>query len=162
MSKKKSKKTKKHEIVKKKKSPKKTIIITACVVLVLALGIAGAIIADRLTNVKYLDFVGYTMYSQSAYNKDGKETDLKEIYNVRYDNYRGSLTFKEDSTFSLWMTVGPDDGTNDGTFTYSRGDDVIKGEYKSGKKIEFKIVRNKDGSLKRIEAPYEDYTIYFS
>lgn len=159
---KKKKSKKKHQIVKKKKSPKKTIITVAVVAAVVILAIAGGIILDRMTNPKYLDFVGHTMQSKAAFDESGKKVDLYDIYNVRYDNYHGTLQFNEDKTFSLWMTPGPDDGTNEGTFTYNNGENVINGKYNSGKKIEFKIVRNKDGSLKRVEAPYEKYTIYFS
>ena len=159
MSKKKSKKAKKRQPP--KKSGKKAVIITVCVALAAVLLIVGGVLLDRLTNIKYVDFVGKSFQSEAAYDKKGKEVDLNEIYNVRYDNYHGSLNFKEDSTFSMWMTPGPDDGSHNGTFTYNRGENVIGGEFKNGEKVKFKIVRNKDGTLKRIEAPYEDYTIYF-
>lgn len=161
---KKKKKAKKHQIVKKKKSNKKAIIVFVCVAVAAVLVIAGAIVADRLTNVKYADFVGKAFSSQSAYDSKGKEVDLRDVYvnAERYDTYTGSLGFKEDSTFSMWMGPGPDDGSHEGTFTYNMGENVINGEFKNGNKIKFKIVRDKNGALKRIEAPYEDYTIYFS
>ncbi|MBR2108381.1 MAG: hypothetical protein IJ932_00310 [Ruminococcus sp.] len=164
MSKTKKKRNKKHQPEKKKKSNKKTIIITVCVACAAALIVAGAIIADRLTNVKYADFVGKAFSSQSAYDSKGKEVDLRDVYvnAERYDTYTGSLGFKEDSTFSMWMGPGPDDGSHDGTFTYNMGDSVINGEFKNGNKIKFKIVRDKNGDIKRIEAPYGEYTIYFS
>ena len=164
MSKAKKKKAKKHQPVKKKKSSKKTIIISVCVALAAVLIIAGALIADRLTNVKYADFVGRTFKSQAAYNAKGKEVDLREVYvnAERYDNYKGSLSFTEDSAFSMWMGPGPDDGDHEGTFTYNIGENVINGEFKNGTKVKFKIVRSKNDSIKRIEAPYGDYTIYFS
>ncbi|MCR5653732.1 MAG: hypothetical protein K6F88_08030 [Ruminococcus sp.] len=161
MSKKKSKKTKKHLPVKKKKNSKKTVLIISCVALAAMLLTVGFIVMDRLTNLKYVDFVGKQMQSRAAYDSKGKEVDLKEIYNVRYDNYHGSLVFNEDATFSMWMTVGPEDDAA-GTFTYSRGDSVIKGEFKNGSKIEFKVIRDKDDNFTRIEAPYQGYTIYFS
>lgn len=164
MSKTKKKKAKKHQIVKKKKSHKKTIIVSVCVAVAAVLIIAGAIVTDRLTNVKYADFVGKSFKSQSAYDSKGKEVDLRDVYvnAERYDTYTGSLGFGEDSTFTMWMGPGPDDGSHDGTFTYNMGDSVIDAEFKNGNKIKFKIVRDKNGDLKRIEAPYEDYTIYFS
>lgn len=162
MSKQKKKKNKKHhEIVKKKKSNKKTIIVLICVVCAIALAVAGGIIIDRMTNIKYVDFIGKTLHSTAAYDSEGKEVDLYEIYNVRYDNYRGSLQFDEDETFSMWMTPGPDyDST--GSFTFSVGDSVIEAQFNNGEKIEFKIVRDKDGNFSRIEAPYQGYTIYFT
>ncbi len=160
MSKKKSKKAKKLQPP-KKKSGKKTVIITVCVALTAALLIVGGVLLDRFTNIKYVDFVGKSFLSKAAYDKKGKEVDLDEIYNVRYDNYHGSLNFNEDSTFSMWMTPGPDDNSRNGTFAYNRGENIIGGEFRNGKKITFKIVRNKDGTLKRIEAPYEDCIIYF-
>ena len=164
MSKTKKKRNKKHQPVKKKKSNKKAIIITVCVACAAALIGAGAIIADRLTNVKYADFVGKAFKSQSAYDSKGKEVDLRNVYvnAERYDTYTGSLGFNEDSTFTMWMGPGPDDGSHDGTFTYNLGDSVINAEFKNGNKVKFKIVRDKNGDLERIEAPYEDYTIYFA
>lgn len=160
MSKKKTKKMR--PVQKKKKSGKKFFIIALCAALTVVLLIAGGVVLDRLTNIKYVDFVGRRFESSSGYDATGDEIDLDAVYNVRYDNYHGSLTFKEDGTFSLWMTTGPDDGTNDGTFTYNRGDEFIYGEYNSGEKIKFKIVRGSGGMIERIEAPYKDYTIYFS
>ena len=164
MSKKKSKKTKKHQPVKKKKSNKKAVIAYICVAVAAVLIIVGAIVADRLTNLKYVDFVGHSMYSTSAYDSKGKEVDLRDVYiNAdRYDNYRGSLVFNEDGTFGMWMGPAPNNGTNEGTFTYNRGENTIKAEYQNGDKIEFKIVRDKNGGIDHIEAPYEGYTIYFT
>ncbi len=159
---KKKKPKKKHQIEKKKKSNASSVILAVCVSAAFVLIIVGVIVFDRVTNIKYADFVGHTMQSKAAYDKSGKKVDLYNIYNVQYDSYHGTLQFNEDKTFSLWMTPGPDDGTNEGTFTYNTWDNVINGKYNSGKKIDFKIVRNEDGSLNRIEAPYEEYTIYFS
>lgn len=163
MSKKKKSKKRKRPIEKKKKSHKKTIIALVCTAVAAALLITGGIVLDRMTNPKYYEFVGYTMQSKSGYDKSGKKIDLRNVYQnaERYDNYHGTLLFNEDKTFHMSMGPGPDDGTNEGTYDYNIGENIIKAKYKSGKKINFKIVRNKDGTIKHIEAPYEKYIIYF-
>lgn len=158
---KKKKKNNNHQQTQKKnKSVRSSIFAAAVVCGIIAAIVVGVIVYNNVTNITYEEFVGKTMHSKAAYDSSGKEVDLKEVYNNRYDNYQGSLEFNEDETFSMWMTVGSEDDAT-GTYTYSGGD-VIKGKFKNGSEIEFKIIRDKDDNFTRIEAPYEGYTIYFS
>ncbi len=161
MSKKKAKK-KKNTAPKKKKRDIKTPLILIAVVAVVGLIIGGIYLHYRLTSLECTDFADKHFESVAAFDATGDEADLKKIYNNRYDDFRGSLDLKGDGTFSFWMDVGyADDGTHKGTYTYDRGSETLKAVFDNGDKADFKLIRNKDGAIDYIEAPYQDYKIRF-
>ncbi len=160
MSKKKTGKKKNNAPKKKKKNIKK-LLITLAVVAVIAAAVAVSYVIYLNTSLETADFAGKTFNSVSALDASGDEADLHSVYNVRYDNYQGSMKLSGDGTFELWMTPGAkDDGEHAGTYTYDRDKQVLKAKFSGGAKAEFKLIRNDDGSLKRIEIPYNGYTVY--
>ena len=95
----------------------------------------------------------------SAKNASEDEVELAEVYNVKYTNYQGYLTFDKEGTFQLWMSPGsPEDGTHTGTFELDG--DTIKATFDEGTKTEFYIQRE-DGLIKTIKLGYDEYTVYF-
>lgn len=160
MSKKKTKK-KKNTAPKKKKKNIKAVIISAAVVLTVAAAIAVSYIVYINTSLEAADFAGKSFKSVSAYDASGDEADLADVYNVRYDNYQGSMKLNGDGTFELWLFPGAkDDGEHAGKYTYNRDKQELNAKFDGGAKMKMKIIRNGDGSLKRIEVPYNGYTVY--
>lgn len=160
MSKSKNKK-RKNQLVKKKKKSLKPIVVTAIAVALIVAAVAVSYIVYTNTSLSALDFTDKTLTSVKAYNASGDEAPLGEVYNVRYDDYRGTLKLNGDSTFELWLTPGSkDDGVHAGTYTYNRDKDIINAKFDNSEKVKFKVVRNKDGAFKRVEVPYQGYTVY--
>lgn len=98
-----------------------------------------------------------------AFDKKGKEVDLRDVYvNAdRYDNYTGSIIFDEDNTFEFWMSIGdPGDGTHTGTYEYDWTKETISVVFDNGDKAVFNV-HKKDNNIDYIEVPYGDYTINF-
>lgn len=161
MSKKKAKRKKKPAKKPERKS-RKSLITSLCVVAGAALVIGIVYIIYLNTSLAATDFADVTFNSSSAYDASKDEVDIREVYNNRYSGYQGSLTLNGDGTFSFWMTVGdPEDGTHSGDYTYDRGSNKIKAVFDSGEKATFKIIRNEDNTINHIEAPYNDYTVWF-
>lgn len=99
-----------------------------------------------------------TWVPYQAQDADGKAVELGEIYQSYSDQYQGSLTFREDGTFSLWLTPGEgDDGTHSGT--YELQDGQISACFDEGTQTAF-TVGEKDG-VYFISLGYGDYTVYF-
>ncbi len=162
MSKKKKSKKRKNPYPKKKRKNYKPLIIACAVVVLCAVLIIISYVIYLNTSLEAADFVGRDFRSVSALDASGDEVDMEDIYNVRYDSYQGSLTLKGDGTFELWLTSGSaDDGTHRGSYTYDREKQIINAVFDSGEKAKFKLVRNGDNTLKRIEVPYNGYTVYF-
>lgn len=150
----------KKEVRKKKKLSKdaKTLIIIGCVVLVVAITFT---VLQILTSPKPSELDNTFWKSVSAYDAKGKEVDLREIYNNNYSEYQGSMSFEEGGVFSYWMTAGnPEDGTHSGKYTFNE-DDTLTATFDNGDEKTFTIIRNNDETIKRIETPYGDYTIWF-
>ena len=99
MSKKKKRKNKKSLPSKKKKSYK-SLIITLAVVLVLGAVIAVSCIITYNSSPEGAGIVK-TFTCSKAYNASGDEVELGEVYNLRYDNYQGSMTLNNDYTFTF-------------------------------------------------------------
>ncbi|MCH5304698.1 MAG: hypothetical protein J1E41_07525 [Ruminococcus sp.] len=162
MSKKKSKK-RKNPVQKKKQKDFKPLIIAGVAAIVCVVFIVITYVVYLNTSLEATDFVNKDFKSVSAFDASGDEADMNDIYHVRYDNYQGSLSFKGDGTFELWLTPGSlDDGVHSGSYTYNRDKQVLNATFDSGDKVKFKLVRNSDGTLKRIEVPYDGYTVYFA
>lgn len=158
----KSKKNKrKKSIQKKKKKSLKPFIISAVAVVLIAAVVVISYIVYANTLLSAQDFTDKTLTGVKAYNASGDEAPLGEVYNVRYDNYRGTLKLNGDSTFELWLTPGSkDDGVHGGKYTYNKEKEVINAKFDNGEKAKFKVVRKKDGAFKRVEVPYQGYTVY--
>ena len=155
------KKKRKNPIPKKKKKSLKPLIISAVAVVLIAAAVVISYIVYTNTSLSALDFTDKTLTCVKAYNASGDEAPLGEVYNVRYDNYQGTLKLNGDSTFELWLTPGSkDDGIHGGKYTYNKDKDVINAKFDNGEKAKFKVVRKKDGSFKRVEVPYKGYTVY--
>ncbi len=162
MSKKKSKK-KKNITTKKKKKNIKPLIATMAVIVGIAAVIAVSYVVYMNTSLAGAGFADKSYVSVSAYDASGDEADLHSVYNVRYDDYKGSMKLNSDGTFELWMTPGAkDDGEHSGKYTYDRDKQVLNAKFDGGAKMKMKIIRNDDGSLKRIEIPYNGYTVYMT
>ena len=86
---------------------------------------------------------------------------MAEVYNTNYTTYKGSLSFKDDGTFSLWLTPGTaEDGTHSGK--YSVSGDTITAIFDDGETTtDFKIHR-KGEEIDSISLNYEDYEVYFT
>ena len=144
--------------IKKKNKTVKTIIalvitaaVIACVVTAVVLINQHNKAANQLYDTKWVPV--------SAQNASEDEVELSEVYDVKYTNYQGNLTFGKDGTFQLWMNPGlPEDGTHTGTFELDG--DTIKAAFDNGTKTEFYIQRE-NGLIKTIKLGYSDYTVYF-
>ena len=158
----KSKKKKKPSPKTPKKKSKKPIIIAACIAAAAVAAIVLAVIFKPAPE-QAPEFLDKTYYSAYAYDASGDEAELRDVYNIdRYPNYQGSMSLKSDGTFSFWMTVGdPSDGTHKGTYTYDRSAETVKAVFDNGETAEFKVIKNSDGKIERIEAPYGEYKIWF-
>ena len=100
-----------------------------------------------------------TWIPMSAKNASGDEVQLKEVYNTRYDNYQGTLTFHSDGTFSFWMSPGNEmDGTHSGT--YKPEGDKINVLFDDDTQSQFEV--KKSGDSEFIIVTYNDYDITFS
>lgn len=160
MSKSKKKKpvSSKKNIQAKKKTNKKTIIsIAVAVVLLAAIVALIVVLAVRDSAAHVLRDTNWI--SQSAKNASGDEVDVREVYNVKYSNYQGRLTFDGENGFELWLSPGDkDDGTHSGTYELS--DTKLTAKFDEGTSVDFPITR-KDGKITSIEVPYDDYTVNF-
>lgn len=136
-------------------------MLTVLAVLVITGGIVLCVFL--FTNGKDPQIAGTAWTSTSAYTASGDEADLAEIYNTRYSAYQGTLTFKEDGTFEMWLTPGdPEDGTHKGTYTWENG--VLQVQFSGGDTEEFtvKYTDESKGQIAYIQVPYQEYTVYFS
>lgn len=140
----------------------KSLIKAGCVLLAVALVFTAVYVIYAITSPKNSGLKNTYWESVSAYNASGDEVDMQQVYNNYYSSYQGSMRFKDDNTFTFWMSPGnPEDGTHSGVYTYNHEDDTISVEFGSGDKAKFDIVRKKDNTIKRIEVPYGDYIVYF-
>lgn len=161
-SKKSKKKNPNSSPVKSKKKPKKKNVIIGIIICVLVVAtIAFFVVRAILTSSQKSEFVNYGWISTSASDASGDEVEMQVVYNTDYSNYQGSLTFKDDNTFSLWLSPGSvDDGTHTGTYSIE-SNDKIKAVFTSGEELEFDVKRN-NGEVTSIIIPYTDYQVYFT
>ncbi len=158
----KKKKPKRNSPTVKKKKSKKPIIIALAVVLAVTIAVTAFAVYNNVSR-NSVGIYGKTFNSMSAYDASGDEVKLQDVYNVRYDSYQGTVTFNDDDTFTFWMSPGSaDDGTHKGSFTYDKDKDIINAVFDNSEKVKFTIKRNSDGSVKRIEVPYQGYTVYMN
>lgn len=144
--------------IKSKKRKVRTIVVLVIVAAVIACTVTAVILinqhnkaANQLYDTRWVPV--------SAKNASEDEVELSEVYDVKYSNYQGNLTFDKEGTFQLWMSPGlPEDGTHTGTFELDG--DTIKATFDEGTKTEFYIQRE-DGLIKTIKLGYDEYTVYF-
>ncbi len=162
MAKKKSKKsTAKSKQPQKKQSKKLPIIISIIIVAIITAATALSIVSCTSQQNRQSELSTYQWIPSTAKNASGDEVEMSEIYNTNYTSYQGSLTFKEDGRFSLWLSPGTaDDGTHTGSFSVN-SDDEIEAYFDDGTNTKFRIER-KDGTVSGIIINYNDYEIYFS
>lgn len=132
-------------------------IITVVIIAVVA--VAAVVTAVIISNTIPEQVAGTSWISVSASNSADEAVELNEIYNVYYSNYKGTLEFKDDGKYELWLTPGdPGDGKHSGTYTVEG--DVIKADFEGGSSTEFKIER--DGKkIKSILVNYGEYKVVF-
>ena len=142
----------------KKPFPKKPVIITVCIVV--AAAAAGLVFGIRACSDAAKDVLKNTSwYSASATDASGDEVALQEIYNVKYSNYRGGLSFTDDGRFELWLTPGdPAEGTHSGT--YAVEDDSVTAVFDEGTQTEFPVKRE-NGRITQITVGYDGYEVVF-
>ncbi len=158
MSKNNKKKNNKVNIPKKKKSKKLPIFLASAVLIVIVL-IIVIVSFNSDSNVSAL--YGYTWIPYTAHNASGDEVEMSEVYNTNYSSYQGSLTFKDNGTFSLWLSPGtPDDGTHSGTYKLE-SDDKISVQFDEGTQTKFDIIRD-NGEIKNIIVNYNTYEVTFN
>lgn len=162
MAKKKTKKsTAKSKQPQKKQSKKLPIIISIIIVAIITAATALLIVSCTSQQNRQSELCTYQWIPSTAKNASGDEVEMSEIYNTNYTSYQGSLTFKEDGRFSLWLSPGTaDDGTHTGSFKVN-SDDEIEAYFDNGTNTKFRIER-KDGTVNGIIINYNDYEIYFS
>lgn len=144
--------------IKSKKRKVRTIVVLVIVAAVIACTVTAVILINQY-NKAANQLYDTRWVPVSAKNASEDEVELAEVYDVKYTNYQGNLTFSKDGTFQLWMSPGsPEDGTHTGTFELDG--DTIKATFDEGTKTEFYIQRE-DGLIKTIKLGYDEYTVYF-
>jgi hypothetical protein len=84
---------------------------------------------------------------------------VREVYNVRYSQYQGKLTFDGENGFELWLRPGdPSDGTHSGK--YEINGDKADVTFDEGAKTAFELTRT-EGSITAIDVLYDGYTVTF-
>ena len=115
-----AKKKKKHgpasQDKKKNKFSFRKLLAVAITAAIVSIAVVFIVITARRENAKFVLRNTYWV-SQSAKDASGDEVDIHEVYNVRYSQYQGSLTFDGDNRFQLWLSPGDaTDGTHSGTY----------------------------------------------
>ena len=162
MAKKKNKKSSAKSKQTRKNQSKKLLIIISCVLCAILIAVVTiSIVSCSSQQSRNDELCSYQWIPSTAKNSSGDEVEMSEIYNTNYTSYQGSLTFKEDGRFSLWLSPGTaDDGTHTGSFNVN-SDDEIEAYFDDGTNTKFRIER-KDGTVNGIIINYNDYEIYFS
>ncbi|MGN1432949.1 MAG: hypothetical protein ACI4XI_04520 [Ruminococcus sp.] len=162
MAKKKTKKSSaKSKQSQKKQTKKLPIIISIIIVAIIIAATVLSIVSCTSHQNRNNELCSYQWIPSTAKNASGDEVEMSEIYSTNYTSYQGSLTFREDGRFSLWLSPGTaDDGTHTGSFNVNL-DDEIEAYFDDGTNTKFRIER-KDGTVNGIIINYNDYEIYFS
>ncbi len=158
----KQKKTSKNNknVNKKKKMKKAPIIIAIITAVIITAIIVVVSVNPFLFMSKTSQLTNCTWTASSAMNSSGDEVELSEVYNTKYSSYKGNLVFKDDGTFSLWLSPGdPDDGTHSGTYTV-KDDSTVDVVFDEGTVTSFKLERNND-EIQYVVVGYNDYEVYF-
>ncbi len=85
---------------------------------------------------------------------------MAQIYNTEYSSYKGSLEYRDDDTFSFWMSPGsPDDGTHSGRYEVA-DNSTVNMYFDDGTNTNFGI-KYVDGKVLAVEVNYDSYKITF-
>ena len=142
----------------KKKFPIKPVIAAVIAAALVAALVVLIVIRTSEDNAKHV-LQNTAWVSQTAKTASGDEVDIREVYNVKYSNYQGNLTFDGENGFELWLRPGDiSDGTHRGT--YELDGDKLKVSFEGGSDTEFILTRN-NGEIVRIDVPFEDYVVSF-
>ena len=148
----------KSQFKKEKKFPVKPVIAAVIAAALIAALVLLIVLRTNEDNAKHV-LRSTVWVSQTAKTASGDEVDIREVYNVKYSNYQGNLTFDGDNGFELWLRPGDiSDGTHKGT--YELDGDKLKVSFDGGDDKEFILTRN-DGKIARIDVPFEDYVVSF-
>ena len=159
-----AKKKKKHgpasQDKKKNKFTFRKLLAVAITAAIVSIAVVFIVITARRENAKFVLRNTYWV-SQSAKDASGDEVDIHEVYNVRYSQYQGSLTFDGDNRFQLWLSPGDaTDGTHSGTYEVT-SDSQADVQYDDGTAAVFHLIRS-DGKVTAIELNYRDYIVSFT
>ena len=158
MANKKKKPASKSQLDSKKKFPIKPVIAAVIAAAIVAALVVFIVIRTNEDNAKHV-LRNTTWVSQTAKTASGDEVDIREVYNVKYSNYQGNLTFDGENGFELWLRPGDiSDGTHKGTCELDG--DKLKVSFDGGTDTEFILTRN-DSGIVRIDVPFEDYVVSF-
>ena len=142
----------------KKRFPVRRGVIGAAAAVLLIAAVVFLVLMTRAEQAKYA-LNGTDWVAQSAKNASGDEVDVREVYQVRYAQYRGTLSFDDTHHFSLWLQPGDaSDGTHTGTYEIA-GDKAVA-TFDSGDVAAFPLVV-RDGQVMQIEVAYDDYVVTF-
>ena len=149
----------------KKPSKKKVRILPVAVMTIIAILVVGflgyLIFSTTSDSAKLSELCDYQWISSSAVNSSGDEIPLAEVYNTNYSSYQGTLNFKDDYTFSLWLSPGSiEDGTHTGIYEIV-DDSKIDVIFNDTTYTSFYIHRE-DGEISSISLNYEDYEVFFT
>ena len=158
MANKKKKPAQKSQPNSKKKFPIKPVIAAVIAAALVAALVVLIVIRTSEDNANHV-LQNTAWVSQTAKTASGDEVDIREVYNVKYSNYQGNLTFDGENGFELWLRPGDiSDGTHRGT--YELDGDKLKVSFEGGSDTEFILTRN-NGEIVRIDVPFEDYVVSF-
>lgn len=158
MANKKKKPAQKSQPNSKKKFPIKPVIAAVIAAALVAALVVLIVIRTSEDNAKHV-LQNTAWVSQTAKTASGDEVDIREVYNVKYSNYQGNLTFDGENGFELWLRPGDiSDGTHRGT--YELDGDKLKVSFEGASDTEFILTRN-NGEIVRIDVPFEDYVVSF-
>ncbi len=145
----------------KKKSHKKQIFAVIISLAIIAVCVISAIlIKSCYDSSDFAQLSNSSWIPVSAKNSSDDEVELAEIYNNNYTSYQGSLSFLNDSAFSLWLTPGePDDGTHSGIYTFA-DEDTVNLKFDEGTETQLKIFKS-ENTVTTLALDYGEYTIYF-
>ena len=142
----------------KKRIHLKPIIAAVIAALLVAALVVFIVIRTNEDSAKHV-LLNTTWVSQTAKTASGDEVDIREVYNVKYSNYQGTLSFDGENGFELWLHPSDiSDGTHKGS--YELDGDKLKASFDGGTDAEFSLTRN-DGGIVRIDVPYDNYVVSF-
>lgn len=93
-----------------------------------------------------------------AFDADGTEVDLSNVYGSAYREYGGSLTFTEENSFNL--SVGINNGKTFGTYVIAGEKEIVLNYAHGDTKVIF-ITGEENGVATEIKVPTSDYLVYF-
>ena len=141
-----------------KKFPVKKVIGGAVAAVLVAAAVVFIVLTSRQEAAKHV--LRNTAWSATtAKNASGDEVDVRQVYNVKYTQYQGRLTFDDTNRFELWLQPGDaTDGTHAGT--YELTEDKAIAHFDSGETADFLLTRQ-NCEITVIEIAYGNYTVSF-